>query len=191
MDSKRINETEQESVQPPMKHAASGQGDAKKLVRTAERIERPLEERRVVRKAEEMAEPLDGKTGASLMKELDWPLSRRINRDGRKKMPEEGAPIEAAERKGRQLTEAEERIRSFGRVGQWFQTLCWMNIPVFGFFYMLVLAIRKKTPPQKKSFAIAYILYRILVLLLAVTILFVLYKIGLSFIDEILRYAGS
>ena len=37
----------------------------------------------------------------------------------------------------RQLTKSEERLRSFGRVGQWFQILCFMHIPVFGFFYML------------------------------------------------------
>ncbi len=56
---------------------------------------------------------------------------------------------------------------------------------------MLILAIRKKTPPYKKSFAVAYILYRILVMTLAVIILFILYKVGLSFIDEILKYAGG
>lgn len=83
------------------------------------------------------------------------------------------------------------KLQCFGGVGQWFQILCFMNIPVLGFFYMLVLAIRKKTPFQKKTFAIAYILYRLLVLLLSVTILFVLYRVGLSFVDEILKYAGA
>lgn len=83
------------------------------------------------------------------------------------------------------------KLQRFGRVGQWFQMLCFMNIPIFGFFYMLILAIRKSTPPYRKTFAIAYILYRILVMILAMTILFVLYQIGLSFIDEILKYAGA
>jgi hypothetical protein len=82
------------------------------------------------------------------------------------------------------------RLQRFGRTGQWFQMLCLMHIPIFGFLYMLVLALRRKTPPQKKSFAAAYILYRILVLLLAGTIVFVLYRVGLSFVDEILKYAG-
>ena len=83
------------------------------------------------------------------------------------------------------------RLQRYGRVGQWFQILCITKVPVIGFIYMLVLAIRKKTPAYKKSFAIAYILYRLLVLALAVTILFVLYKVGLGFIDEILKYAGD
>jgi cation transporter-like permease len=85
---------------------------------------------------------------------------------------------------------SEDRIKRYSEIGEWFQTICWIKIPVFGFIYMLVLAIRKNTPKQKKSFAIAYLLYRILVLLLAFTILFVLYRIGLSFVDEILQYAG-
>ena len=84
-----------------------------------------------------------------------------------------------------------ENIRKYGTIGRWFQTICLMNIPIFGFWYMVVLAIRKKTPPQRKSSAIAYILYRILVLVLALTILYVLYRIGLDFVDEILKYAGN
>lgn len=90
-----------------------------------------------------------------------------------------------------QSENAEEKLKRYGETAQWFQTLCWSRIPIIGFFYMLILAIRKKTPAQKKSFATAYVLYRCLVLLLAFTILFVLYKVGLSFIDEILRYAGG
>lgn len=92
---------------------------------------------------------------------------------------------------GKKSMSKNNKILWYGKIGQWFQTLCLMHIPVFGFFYMLVLAIRKNTPPQKKSFAVAYVLYRLLVLLIAFTILFILYKVGLSFIDEILRYAGE
>jgi len=82
-------------------------------------------------------------------------------------------------------------IVRFGRIGQWFQILCFMNIPVFGFVYMFIMAVRRKTPPLKRSFAIAYLLYRILVLLLAVTILYVLYKLGLDFVDEMLKFVGT
>jgi len=83
------------------------------------------------------------------------------------------------------------RLQRYGKVGEWFQVLCVTKVPIIGFIYMLVLAIRKKTPPYKKSYAIAYLLYRILVLALAVTILFILYKVGLGFVDEILKYAGD
>lgn len=102
--------------------------------------------------------------------------------DAEERLPEEVAL--------RDLTK-EEKVSWYGKVGQWFQVLCLMHIPVFGFFYMLVVALKKKTPPQKKSFAMAYVLYRILVLLLACTIIFVIYRVGLSFVDELLKYAGA
>ena len=82
-----------------------------------------------------------------------------------------------------------EQLKKYGRIGKWFQTICFMNVPVVGFFYMLVLAVRKKTPTARKDFAKAYLLYRVLVLFLALTILFLLYKIGLDFVDGILKYA--
>lgn len=83
------------------------------------------------------------------------------------------------------------RLQRYGKVGEWFQVLCITKVPIIGFIYILVLAVRKKTPPYKKSYAIAYILYRILVLALAITILYILYKVGLGFVDEILKYAGD
>lgn len=189
MDSKKKNEIEQEYGQPPKKEALSGQPlDKKKLVRTSQKAEQPLEERRVVRKTEGAGPSFEGSRAGVSGKELDLSLARRADRDKPVEPPQEEKPARGDRRS---LNATEEKLRNYGRVGQWFLTLCWMNIPVFGFFYMLVLAIRKKTPPQKKSFAIAYILYRMLVLLLAGTILFVLYRVGLSFIEEILRYAGS
>ena len=90
------------------------------------------------------------------------------------------------------LTEQrEEQIRHWGAVGQWFQTFCWMHIPIFGFWYMVVLAIRKKTPEEKRTFARGYVLYRILVFILALTIIYVFYRMGLSFIEQILAYVDA
>lgn len=90
------------------------------------------------------------------------------------------------------LTEQrEEQIRQWGAVGQWFQTFCWMHIPIFGFWYMVVLAIRKKTPEEKRTFARGYVLYRILVFILALTIIYVFYRMGLSFIEQILAYVDA
>ena len=63
-----------------------------------------------------------------------------------------------------------------------------MHIPIFGFWYMVVLAVRKRTPVEKKTFARAYVLYRVLVMLLALTILYVFYRMGLSFVEQILAY---
>lgn len=124
------------------------------------------------------------------------PAGRQVIETWPKRMPEKKAEMKkeaglSKQESGKQQRSREEKLRYYGQIGQWFQTLCWIKIPVFGFFYMLVLAIRKRTPLQKKTFAIAYVLYRLLVMILALTILFVLYKVGLSFLDEILRYAGS
>ncbi len=90
---------------------------------------------------------------------------------------------------GKEPLSREEKLNQYGSIGRWFQTICFIHVPVVGFIYMLVLAIRKSTPPVKKDFAKAYLLYRILVLLLAVALLFVLYRIGLDLIDGLLSFA--
>ena len=82
------------------------------------------------------------------------------------------------------------RLNKVGSVGRWFQILCFTHIPFFGFLYMLVKALWRKTPQEERHFAIAYLLYRILILFLALAILYVLYKVGLQFVDGILDYAG-
>lgn len=107
---------------------------------------------------------------------------KRDTRSDRKEIPvAEGGP-RAESGSGR------ERMVRYGRIGRWFQTICFMNLPVIGFIYMLVQAFSKKTPAHRREFAQAYLLYRILVLLLAFTVLFILYRIGLDFVDEILKY---
>lgn len=82
-------------------------------------------------------------------------------------------------------------IQKWGNLGQWFQTICWMHIPVIGFWYLVIVAIRRKTPKEKKVFARAYILFRILVLILAATILYIFYQMGVSFLEEILSYINA
>ena len=88
----------------------------------------------------------------------------------------------------RKPVQRKRRGASFAEAGSWFQTICWINIPVFGFFYMLVLLIRKKTSRHKKNFIIGYIMYKALVWLLAIVFLYWLYKTGIGFIDGILQY---
>lgn len=82
-------------------------------------------------------------------------------------------------------------IQKWGNIGQWFLTICWMHIPVIGFWYLVIVAIQRKTPKEKKAFAAAYILFRILVLILAVTILYIFYRMGLSFVEQILSYINA
>ena len=81
-----------------------------------------------------------------------------------------------------------ESMTNYASVSQWFLSICWLNIPVIGLIYALILAINPKTPYDKKNFARGYLLYQILVLFLSFTIMYVLYQVGLSFIEEMLSY---
>ena len=149
-----------------------------------------METKKMLEDTVKSVEPLDNTaSGQKAMQrseasEIKMPQINRI-------ASEKESNVSVAPAKQEEYRRARTKLRRYGEVGQWFLTLCWIRIPIVGFFYMFVLALRKKTPPQKRSFAIAYVLYRFLVMLLAFTILFVLYKVGLSFLDEILRYAGG
>ena len=112
-----------------------------------------------------------------------------VGKFGGIKRTEEQARQKPAAKGKRESISREEKLKQYGRVGKWFQTICFIHVPVVGFFYMLVLAIRKSTPAVKRDFARAYLLYRILVLILAFALLFVLYRIGLDLIDGLLRLA--
>ena len=80
----------------------------------------------------------------------------------------------------------EMKVKKAGHIGNWFQTFCYMRIPVKGFIYILVMEFSKKTPEYKKEFAKGYILYKILVWILAIVLLYCLYKVGLDFVDGML-----
>ena len=80
----------------------------------------------------------------------------------------------------------EMKVKKAGHIGNWFQTFCYMRIPVIGFIYILVMAFSKKTPEYKKEFAKGYILYKVLVWILAIVLLYCLYKVGLDFVDGML-----
>nr|MDE6566299.1 hypothetical protein [Lachnospiraceae bacterium] len=115
---------------------------------------------------------------------------------GEELQPESSAALEKKLEKKRRVqeqdalqdTEPETKLEAWGRMGNWFVTFCWMHIPLIGFWYMFVVAVRKKTPREKKAFARAFLLYRILVLILVGTILYICYRMGLSFIEQILSY---
>ena len=90
------------------------------------------------------------------------------------------------QREERKKISRQERLRQYGRIGKWFQTICFLHVPVVGFIYMLVQALGKRTPPARKDFAKAYLLYRILVLFLACMILYTFYRMGLDLVDQLL-----
>lgn len=100
---------------------------------------------------------------------------------------QEGKPHHAI---GGKDSNKDSKWKRYGKIGRWFRCFCYMHIPIFGFFYMLIQALRKKIPEEEKTFAMAYVLYRVLVLILAITVLVVLYRIGIDLIDGILAYAN-
>lgn len=80
------------------------------------------------------------------------------------------------------------RLARAGEVGRWFQTICWINIPVIGLLYLLVLLISKNTSKHRKNFILGYLLYKLLVWMLAILLIYCLYKMGIDFIDNMLDY---
>lgn len=80
------------------------------------------------------------------------------------------------------------KVQKAGHIGSWFQTFCYMRIPVIGFIYVLIMAFSKKTPEYKQEFAKGYLLYKVLVWILAIVLLYCLYKIGLGFVDGMLSF---
>lgn len=72
-------------------------------------------------------------------------------------------------------------------VRSWFNTFMIMNIPIVGWIYLLGIAL-KKQPDQRKDFAKAYLVYKLVFLLVALLILaFCLYA-GMEVMDQLLRY---
>lgn len=70
---------------------------------------------------------------------------------------------------------------------KWFLTFMYMNIPVIGWIYLLVKAFGRKNT-QLKDFARAYLLYKLVFLLVTLIILGLAVYVGLGILDELLAY---
>ncbi len=90
-----------------------------------------------------------------------------------------------------ELLEIPDNYRGRVMVSSWFITVCCLQIPLIGFIYLLILCFKRKgVEPSKKAFARAYLLYRVLVWILALSLLFVLYRTGLNILDGLLSYVN-
>ena len=69
----------------------------------------------------------------------------------------------------------------------WFFTFMCMNIPVAGWIYLLRLAFGKQDT-QLRDFARAYLLYKLVFLILSLILLGILVYIGLDIVDKVLAY---
>lgn len=72
-------------------------------------------------------------------------------------------------------------------VRHWFVTLMCMNIPIIGWIYLIVLACSPSKGPRR-DFAKAYLLYKLVFLILALAILSVAVYYGLEVLDKVLAY---
>lgn len=72
-------------------------------------------------------------------------------------------------------------------INGWFYTFMCMNIPIIGWIYLLRLAFGKKHP-EKRSFARAYLIYKLVFFLIGFLILAVLVYAALDVLDELLAY---
>ena len=72
-------------------------------------------------------------------------------------------------------------------VHRWFVTFMCMNIPVIGWLYLFVLALSPSKGPRR-DFAKAYLLYKLVFLLLALAILAVAFHYGMEILDKLLAY---
>ena len=69
----------------------------------------------------------------------------------------------------------------------WFFTFMCMNIPVAGWIYLLRLAFGKQDN-QLRDFATAYLLYKLVFLIISLILLGILVYIGLDIADKVLAY---
>ncbi len=72
-------------------------------------------------------------------------------------------------------------------IRSWFCTFMIMNLPIIGWIYLLILALRKKGD-QRKDFAKAYLVYKLVFLIVALAILAILLYFGLEMADNLLEY---
>ncbi|MCR5202501.1 MAG: hypothetical protein K6D02_05370 [Lachnospiraceae bacterium] len=93
---------------------------------------------------------------------------------------------------GKAFSEDKRGKRYPNTVGDWFITVCCIQIPVVGLIILLILAFYPKNiNPSKKAYARAYLIYRILVWCLAALVLYILYLAGADFVDNALSYIGK
>lgn len=70
---------------------------------------------------------------------------------------------------------------------KWFFTFMCMNIPVAGWIYLLTKAFGKKET-QLRDFSRAYLLYKLVFLVIALILLGIIIYVGLDIADKVLAY---
>lgn len=128
------------------------------------------------------------------MREHD--LSRDLQRAIEKVMEDEPMshfreqkPAENAEGRGSDGIEARQAEKASLKedISTWFYTFMCLHIPVIGWIYLLRLAFGRKHP-EKRSFARAYLIYKLVFLAVGLLIIAILAITALDMLDELLAY---
>lgn len=69
----------------------------------------------------------------------------------------------------------------------WYTAFLCMNVPFFGWIYLIVLS-RSKKCPEIQPFAKAYLLFKLTFLLISLVALIVIILVGLEAMDQLLSY---
>lgn len=69
----------------------------------------------------------------------------------------------------------------------WYRTFMHMNIPIFGWIYLLILT-RSKKQPQKREFARAYLLYKTTILVSCILLLVLAIHVAIPYAEQLLDY---
>ncbi len=72
-------------------------------------------------------------------------------------------------------------------ISSWFVTFMAMRIPIVGWIYLLYLSFSKKTV-NRRNFARAYLLCKLIFLLLGVIILFLIISAAMNILEDLLEY---
>lgn len=133
---------------------------------------KPIEEEQ---KSEEESKKERLKRAAGFHKEKD------------KKTGEDKAKEKKGKKKKEKAEPGEDAYIRRSSIQSWFNTFMIMNIPIIGWIYLLILALRKNSD-QRKDFARAYLVYKLVFFLVALGILIVLMYSGMEVVDRLLRY---
>lgn len=83
-------------------------------------------------------------------------------------------------------------------VRDWYMTFMYMNIPVIGWIYLLILALRKdkendnrefmKSKKIRSEFAKAFLLYKLTILITCIFVIIFLAKLAIPYMEKLLAY---
>lgn len=92
-----------------------------------------------------------------------------------------------AEKKAKRTQENASEFVRRSPIQSWFNTFMIMNIPIIGWIYLFILAVSRKSD-QKKDFARAYLVYKLVFFLVALAMLALVLYSGMEVADRLLRY---